>query len=387
MTSQLPVPVRASIDRRFALLVLICLITIAAGGFLTYDAHIEAPETVTEEQTTGTWTVGSEFEHAATVQRETAVFPAGDRLENRSLYFTSVAPTLNATYILTQQSTGTEQANATIDVSLVISSVEEVDGDPVTHWQLREPLKTVPATTVSSNRKVVTAVQVDIQSVGNQTEAIRSDLGSTPGETRVKIVAETTVTGSVDGQSFTDTRTDRIQITPGASVYRASVDTQEPSTYEATTTVTQTVEPSPLLVYGGPSVLTVGVVGLLTFIVARFRGWLSISENERSYHRFTTTREDLDKWISTADIPSAGNREVARTATLEDLVDIAIDSGQRVLEDDNQYATIVEGVMYIYTAPKINNPISMNADIRSDTEREGPTTAKSDAEDESRPGE
>jgi hypothetical protein len=140
-------------------------------------------------------------------------------------------------------------------------------------------------------------------------------------------------------------------------------------------------------VYGGPSVLTVGVVGLLTFIVARFRGWLSISENERSYHRFTTTREDLDKWISTADIPSAGNREVARTATLEDLVDIAIDSGQRVLEDDNQYATIVEGVMYIYTAPKINNPISMNADVRSDTEREGPTTAKSDAEDESRPGE
>ncbi|TKX43671.1 DUF5305 family protein [Halorubrum sp. ARQ200] len=352
MIAQPPVSIRTRINQLFVVLVIVCVASVAVGGYLTFDAHIEAPETVTEEQTTGTWTVEGEFEHAATVNRDSDPFSAGDRLTNRPLYFTSVTPVLDVTYVLTHEATGDKPASATTDFSLVISAVQEANGETVTHWKISEPLENVEGVTVDTGRTSVATVQVNVQAVQNRIEAVQSNLGSTPGDTRVELVADTAITGQLDDNSIDTTRTDRLQLEPQASVYTVSAAVQSPITRETTTSVARTVRPSPIFLYGGPIILLAGFSGLLILLVGRSSGWLDVTGTERAHYRFTIARSDLDGWISTADIPPAGSRQIARTATLTDLVDIAINSDQPVIENNGEYATIVDNVMYLYVAPE-----------------------------------
>lgn len=360
MTTQPPISVRTRVNRLFVVLVVVCVASVAVGGYLTYDAHVEAPETVTEEQTAGTWTVEAEFDHAATVNRDSEPFSAGDRLTNRPLYFTSVTPILDVSYVLTHETTSDEPTSATTDFSLVISAVQETNSETVTHWKISEPLENGEGITVRDGRTSVTTVQVNVQQVRSRIAAVQSNLGSTPGNIRVELVADTAITGQLDDTPIDATRTDRLRLNPQGSVYTVSTAVQSPTTRETTTSVARTVPPSSLSLYGGPIILVAGLSGILILLVGRTSGWLEVTESERARYRFITTRSDLDEWISTADIPPAGNRHIAQTATLADLVDIAINSGQPVIENNGEYVTIVDNVMYMYVAPEMKQKVPKN---------------------------
>lgn len=355
--SPLPDSVRYALDRRFLAAVLVAVALVVVGGYVTYDAHVEGGDTVAGELTTGTWTVGGEFDHAATVERGTEVFAPGDRLENRPLYFTTVAPRLNGTYTLTHDNTDGESATASIELSLVVQSVEEIDQVEVTHWRTSESLATLEAVEIPDGDEESATVGVNVSAVIERIQSVQADLGSDQGDAEALIVADTTVEGSVAGETFTDTRTDRIEIDPGAAVYRVSTDVQDRERYEVTGRVTRTVEPPVLLLYGGPLLLLVGVLGATGLGVARWRDWLAVTERERACREFRTDRDDFDDWISAAGIPETGDRTVVRAETLEDLVDIAIDSDRRVLEEEDRYAVLVGDVMYTYTAPKPADPL------------------------------
>jgi hypothetical protein len=79
---------------------------------------------------------------------------------------------------------------------------------------------------------------------------------------------------------------------------------------------------------------------------------LIITERERARYEIETTRDDFEEWFSSFEIPESGDRTVVPAETLADLVDVAIDSDRRVLEDGNQYAVIVDDLMYTYSAPE-----------------------------------
>lgn len=359
------ISVRSILNRWFVLVLLVGLVLALAGGYVTYDSHVDGAETVVEQQTTGTWTVESEFQHGTTVTRDTEVFSAGEELTNRSLYFTTVSPGLDGTYTVSHDNTDGNAAVASVDLSLIIRAVEERNGNQVVHWQTRDSLETLDTVEVMDGESTAATVSVDIPTILNRSEAIQNNLRAAPGQTEVLLVADTTVESSVAGEAFTDTRTDRIEIMPGQNVYRVSATTAGASSYDATEQVTRTIHPTPLERYGGPAVCVLGLVCMGFLGTARRRGWLAVTERERARNEFERARNDFDEWISTAQIPEADGRTPVPTDSLVDLVDIAIDSDRRVLEDGNQYAVLVDSEIYTHTAPPAIDPLS--SPVREDT--------------------
>lgn len=366
MNKLLSVSVRAALSRWFVLVLLVALALTLAGGYITYDSHVNGAETVVEQQTVGTWTVESEFEHGATVSRDTEVFSAGEELSNRSLYFTTASPELDGTYTVSHDNTDGNAAVTSTNLSLVIRAVEERNGNQVVHWQTRDSLDTLDAVKVKDGETAATTVSVDIPTILNRTETIQNDLGAAPGQTEVLLVADTTIESSVDGEAFTDTRTDRIEIVPGQRVYRVSTTTAGTSSYDATEQVTRTIEPTRLELYGGPVLCVIGLLCMAFLGTARWRGWLAVSDRERARNEFERARDDFDEWISTARIPDADDRTPVPTDSLVDLVDIAIDSDKRVLEDGDRYAVLVDSEIYTYTAPPAVDPLA--SPVTGDTE-------------------
>jgi len=358
--------VRSALNRWFVLVLLVGLALSLTGGYVTYDSNADGAETVVEQQTTGTWTVESEFEHGTTVMRDTDVFSAGEELNNRSLYFTTVSPELDGTYTVSHDNTDGNAAVTSTDLSLIIRAFEERNGNQVVHWQTRDSLETLDAVKVTDGESTATTVSVDIPTILNRTEAIQNDLGAAPGQTEVLLVANTTVESLVDGETVTDTRTDRIEIVPGQSVYRVSTTTAGASSYDAIEQVTRTIEPTRLELYGGPALCVLGLFCMAFLGTARWRGWLAVTERERARDEFERARDDFDEWISTARVPDADGRTPVPTGSLIDLVDIAIDSDRRVLEDGDQYAALVGSEIYTYTAPPAVDPLS--SPVSRDTE-------------------
>ena len=349
-TDFLSVSTRSVLNRWFLALVLVMFALALVGSVLTISTYTGEAETVTEERTTGTATIDSEFNHASTVQRGTEVFTPGERLENRRLYFTTVSPILDGTHTLSYNTTGDESATATIELALLIRAVEESNEEEIVYWETRDSLETRENVDLQDGGEVSTTVSTNVSRVLDRVNTIEDELGASPGETEVLLIADTTVEGTVDNQPFTDTRTDRIAIRPADAVYRTSTAIEEQKSYRATTQVTRTVQPSALSLYGGPLLLLVGLAGVAGLGVARRRSWLTVTERERARSELTTTRTDFEEWFSNFEIPESGDRTVVQADTLADLVDVAIDSGRRVLEDGNQYAVIVDDVMYTYRA-------------------------------------
>jgi len=365
-TTVFSISVRSALSRWFVPVLLVGLALSLAGGYVTYDSHVDGAETVVDQQTVGTWTVESDLQHGTTVTRDTEVFSAGEELSNRSLYFTRVSPELNARYTVSHDNTDGNAAVTSMDLSLIIRAVEERNGNQVVHWQTRDSLETLDAVEVTDGESTAATVSVDIPTILNRTETIHKDLGAAPGQTEVLLVADTTLESSVAGETFTDTRTDRIEIVPGQSVYRVSTTTAEAGSYDVTEQVARSIEPTRLELYGGPALLMFGLFYMAFFATARWRDWLAVTERERVRNEFERARDDFDEWISTARIPDADGRTLVPTDSLADLADIAIDSDRRVLEDGEQYAVLVDSEIYMYTAPPAADPLS--APARGDTE-------------------
>lgn len=360
------ISVRSLLNRWFVLVLLVGLALALVGGYVTYNSHVDGAETIVEQQTTGTWAVESEFQHGTTVTRDTEVFSAGERLTNRSLYFTTVSPELDVTYTVSHDNTDGNAAVTSTDLSLIIRAVEERDGNQVVHWQTRDSLETLDAVEVTDGESTAATVSVDIPTILNRSEAIQNDLRAAPGQTEVLLVADATVESSIAGETFTDTRTDRIEIVPGQNVYRVSATTAGASSYDATEQVTKTIEPTRLELYGGPALCVLGLFCMIFLGTARWRGWLAVTERGRARNEFERARDDFDEWISTAQIPEADSRTPVPTDSLVDLVNIAIDSNRRVLEDGDQYAVLVDSEIYTYTAPPTVDPLS--SPVKRDTE-------------------
>ena len=144
-----------------------------------------------------------------------------------------------------------------------------------------------------------------------------------------------------------------LPITSDSGIYRVqSSPTVE--TFTETTTVTVENEPSPLQRVGGPVLLLVGLLGAAGLAVARYRGTLEVSDDERELLAYRDDRAEFDEWISTVRLPDeARDLPVAEAETLADLVDVAIDSDNPVLEhpDGDAYSVVHDGYRYTFEAP------------------------------------
>ncbi|GAB7091975.1 hypothetical protein JCM18237_22460 [Halorubrum luteum] len=348
---------RAVIHKYLPYVAIAFLLVAAAGGVVAHEEHT-APEVETTTETAGTWTVDSEFDHGATVVNDTAVFAAGDRLENRPLYFTRLAPVLDGEYRLTHDGDA-EPATGTVDVEIVVEATDEITGPDgeertVTHWRETEPVATDDVEALDPGEVHTVTFDADVVALVDRIEAIEEELGASPGTTRISVVAESDIETEVADDRFVDGRTDRLELEPGGGTYEVEADTEGTGSYEATRTVEVPVESSPLRLYGGALLAVVGLLGAIATGVARREELFAVGDHERAHLEYRRTRSDMDKWISAGSVPDDDDRTVVELDSLRDLVDVAVDSDRRAIERADQrprFVVLDDDVRYVYDPP------------------------------------
>jgi hypothetical protein len=353
-------PSTRSLAGRYAVVVVLVFLVVAAGGgYLTYDVQT-APETRFETQTVGTWEPDVGFSHSAVVSNTSIVFDRGQRLSERELYFTRISPVLDGQYRLSH-SGDADAATGRVDLRLVLQATEEVDTEDgetetVTYWRQIDPLASEEIERLPPGETHIVQFETNATELTNRLDRIEEDLGASPGTREIVVVADTTFEAEVEGERFTDERTDRLRLEPDGGTYSvdSEVDSSEP--YEATATVEVPVEHAPAELYGGPALVVLGLLGALGVGGLTHRGAFAVSPAERRRLTFQRAREDYDEWISRGALPDESADRVIELDSLEDVVNTAIDSDRRVVErvePTPRYATVVDDIEYRFDPPDV----------------------------------
>jgi len=350
---QLGTRARVVLDEQFTAIVLVLLVVAALGGWVTYATHVE-PGTHVEEQQGPTMEKTGTYSHQATVTEENPIFPVGTTLRNRSIYFTNVAPIFEGSfaYTYTANEGGTLDTSVTLD--LVIRGVREREatGGTVRVWQTADNLGQAERT-LEPGQQVTVPFSINMSELATRRERLTEDFGG-PGNIETVLVAEVDVSGTVNGEEMEQTRQYQLPIEPSGNVYR--VDDPGPVTNTTTETETVTVQNTygPLRSIGGPALLVLALVLLVGLIGARYGGRIAVSEAERTRLAFRSEREEFDGWITVGHVPDdALEGPRIDVTSLEGPVDIAIDTGERVIEDDDRGLYVVLGSRrhHVYEPP------------------------------------
>lgn len=340
-------------------LVALLLVFAAVGGYATYTAHV-APGTETETRQLSTWEERGEFAHQATVVNGTEVFPAGATLENRSVYFRRIAPRLNGTFAYTYDASESGDLTAETSLSLLIRSVERRDdGNDVVYWRLDRPLAEQQAS-LSPGDRTRTRFTVDVDDVAERTDTIESQLGSTPGTVEVIVVARVTLSGTRNGQPVETTNVYRLPLSLEGDVYRVDDPGTITDSGAQREQVSVPVEYGPLRSVGGPLLAFFSLAAAVGLLTARRTGRLAVSEYERARLSYRTAREEFDEWITAGQLPSpVTDGPTVTVDSLEGLVDVAIDTDRRVIEDSQRglYVVVGDSYRYVYRPPRAVDPI------------------------------
>lgn len=342
---------RAVVERWFWVLVVVLVVVAVGSGWLAASAYA-FPANTTEEHVVSTWSTQGSFTHEATVRSENPVFETGITLEDRPVYYRSISPVADGTYTFTYESTASGTATVETDLALQIRSVGE-NGEQV-YWETTRPLESNRKTEVSPGTPVRTEFSLNTSAVEHRIEEIESSLGGTTGTLQVSVLAGYSVEGQIAGEQVQEQATYSIPLSLSGATYSFGDPGKLGRQYERTEQVQVPKSHGPVREIVAPFLAILSLVGLAFLGVIRYRGLHSLDERERRELTLRRHRSEYDEWISTATLPErVDSSDYARVESLEDLVDFAIDTDERVIEDlgQNQYIVRHEGVLYVYSPP------------------------------------
>jgi hypothetical protein len=344
---------RDVLDRQFAVVILVLVALVAAGAWTTYGTYVD-PGTNTESRPGTEWSANAEFAHSATVVENNSVFPVGTRLENRSVYYTKIAPVLNGTHATDYAASNGGRLTVQSDLDLVYRSVDRQSG--TVYWDVRTDLTERTVTSLPPEASAEVPFSVNVTEVENRTDRLREELGGGPGSIESVLTARTDLTGTVNGREVSTTFRTELPIRPGQSTYRIANPGEWAATYEDSTSETVVVENTygPLRRLGAPVMSVTALASVIALGIWRRRGTLSLTETEREWLKYRADRDDFEEWIHSVSLPrEAFGRPRAEADSLADLVDVAIDTDAPVVESptDDTYYLVHGEYLYAYEAP------------------------------------
>jgi hypothetical protein len=347
-TSGWKVKTRSRLDRWAPAVALLLVVVALFAGWTTYTAYALEEKPETEEVVTAEWSTNPMFSHSATVERVNPLYEVGERVHSNPVYYTRVMPELEGSYAFEYTATDGGSIDVVTGVEMV---VRETNPNGVVYWSQTEELVNKEVTGVEPGQAVRAPFAVNVTDVEKRVESIRAGLGANVGSEEVLLVFTTTMEGEVNGEEVSHRETDRVRVTAGGDTY--AVNTGEEGVQGSSFEMTETVEVEPES--DGPSaavspLLLVVSLGLLVGLgVAKRRDAIAPAESEL----VAVEREEFDEWISTgalSDDVLENGRCVVRVDSMQDVVDVAIDCGGRVIEDrDKELLSVVEReVVYVY---------------------------------------
>jgi len=334
---------RILLTDNFELVVLALLVVAGIGAFVTYTTHIE-PGTTTEERQVSSWESTGEFFHRATVQNDTEVYAQGTVLHNQSVYFQQLTPELDGVFAYEYTASDGGNLSVETDITLRLRSVQaDTEGNGTVYWETQDRLAADTEAGVGPGERVSVPFRVNVTDAGRRLAAIDEQFGGTPGEKQALLVAEVTVSGTRNGSPVDRTRTYQLPLNSQGSVYRVDDPGAVVASDSRTDQVSVPAEYGPLRLAGGPFLFLLGLAGL-SAVGYYHRNAPPLTEAERTWYDYRQTRAEFDEWITTGRVPEElSGRPVVTTASLSGLVDVAIDTGERVIEDEDRSAYFVPG--------------------------------------------
>jgi hypothetical protein len=321
------------------------------GGLFTYNTHVD-PGTEVQTVQEASWTSTGEYTHQATVTRGTAVFENGTVLRNQPGYIETIAPTLNGTFQYTYDATAGGDVRAEVTTALVLRSVaEEANFE---YWREEDLLTTETVEGLQPGDTATVPFSFNVTAVRQRIAAIQEQLGTTLGTTEITVESRVQLTGERNGQQVSQQRNYAMSVTTNEGTYNVDNDAVQHSGQQLGRE-TRTATYGTLRASIPPAVLVVALLACVVIGVARYRETLALSEVEQSWLSYCQDRSEFDEWISPGELSESSlpDRRVD-LATLGGLVDLAIDSNRRVIEDDSRglCAVLVEDVAYVYERPE-----------------------------------
>ncbi|MCU4926159.1 DUF5305 domain-containing protein [Halobacteria archaeon AArc-dxtr1] len=372
-SGRLIVRARTALDEWFVLVVVALLALSLFGGWAAYGA-VGDDSTDEQQRTVDAWSTTGDFEHGAEVREENDVFAVGEHLEDRSLYYTEVMPILEGEFTYAYDAPSGDVA---VDVDLV-RVVRSVDGEDGEHWSVEEPLASESEDGVGPGEEQTATFDANVSAMDNEATDIEEGLGSSEGTLETVVFAHVSLEGSIDGESVE--HTDEYELVVDADGDTYALTGPEDSEYvEQRTELVSSTDSDPSTAAFGPLAVLLGaLVALGAICVAKYRGVLAPDQQQLELIATDHERERFADWISRGTLPeTVCNRPQIGVASLEELVDVAIDCDRRVIEDRGGYYVIDGDVIYHHEPPATHSGSRPNG-----TNSVGSTDTDADATDE-----
>lgn len=290
------------------------------------------PETTEVTDHTNKQTVRSELHTSAITTGNTSLYTAETKLRDQPVYLIDSAPSVT----LIQRTTVPENQAIQVEQDIVLRYQVVRDGS--VFWQESHLL--VENETTTSNGTLVTKTSLDIRELQDRRNEIESEVKQA-GTVRTQLV----VTISYETNEYTGdlSKTIPIQLTDSWYSIEGSPLERTHSTSVTRRVPIPTQNPLEYLIPGGAG----GV--LLAAAVAIGISYRRGFDQQRLKHQAQERR--FAEWISTGSISDSLGKTTVSVDSLEGLVDIAIDTDNRVIHDENYnvYVVIDSSVVYYYS--------------------------------------
>ncbi|WP_311172955.1 DUF5305 family protein [Halobellus ordinarius] len=311
---------------RFIALGMAILGLVALGG--AGQTYLNPPvEEVTEN--TNTQTIQTTTETSAVVENSTPLYDEGQVLRDMPIYFFEASPEL--TLRIRTDVPGGQQVQ--VSQRHVIQLRATRDGQT-----FYEDQRVVAAdqTRVSDGTVWVntTMNMQDVRSYVSEKQSAVSGAGSLQVTLRQSVTYET--------NDYAGTLNTSAPLALSGETYWIDGDLSASRTHSTPVTRRSVGSPDMTMV-GGLGALGIGLLAGAVAVIRRSREIDPLSvETDLARSRY-------DEWISNGEIPTKSDKEYIRTDSLEDLVDIAIDSNGRVIYDRSLDAyAVVQGDLVYY---------------------------------------
>lgn len=311
-------------------LVVIGVLSLAATGWVVAN-----PSTSTETQY-GEEGVSSDLHTSAEVVRDGTLWNEGDRLENSEVYLLNASPelTLEPETRLRNESDGTP-IDGEVAHELEVRYEATRDGEPF--WN--ESHTVIEESPAVEDGVATSDATIDVESYRDRQRQLESELSGV-GDVDVSFVLSVEYdTGASQG---TQRESTTFRVTDGAYWLEESVSASDTHTHRTGTE--ETTESRSLATIAGLSLL--GTLSLAGAAVVARRSPVEEEAARRAVHE-----RRYAEWISRGSIPMwIGDYHVSLD-TLEDVVDVAIDTNERVVHDTQRglFAVVNDGVVYYYS--------------------------------------
>jgi hypothetical protein len=308
-----------------AAMVILALVAFAGAATTYLNPPVEEITEQTEQQTVRT-DVGT----TALVANGTALYDEGQVLRGMPVYFFEASPVMTLR-VRVDVPSGQE---VTVTQRHVIYLRATRNGE--TFYEDRRVVATdrsrVSDGTVWSNS---TMDMRDIRSYVSEKQSAVSGVGSLSVTLRTNVAYET--------NQYSGTFNTSAPLVFSGEGYWIDGDLSASRTHGTPVTRRSVGSPDMTRV-GGLSLLGIGLLAGATAVLARSRRIDPVSVET------DLVRSRYDEWISNGEIPTKTQKDYIRTDSLEDLVDVAIDSSSRVIYDRNldAYATVEGDIVYYF---------------------------------------